>query len=225
MFTSPPELYTALTDLLAVPFAVFFAVKCALLFKKSEKPGTALWCALFIFISVSSALGFVVHFFVFPNDNIKQYLWIPLSLLLCATATTLSAEAVTEFSGGKHTGKIIAVFSVLLFAGFVGMMIGKAAGIKYILVFVFYAIAVVLTGLAFYIIIFVKRKSRHILFYFAGCALQAVGAVFQVTRSVVIDIGTLIDYNSIYHILMIISLFPFYVGCEKYSRSPFTKER
>ncbi len=212
--TTAPELYTALTDLLAVPFTAFFTAKCISLYKNTKRGESAVWGALFAVMGISSLIGFVAHFFVFPQ-SVKDALWVPLSFLLCATATLVLTEAATEFFGEKYIKKAVGATSVLLLLGFVLMMIGKAAGVKYILIFVFYAIAVVVTALALYTLIFIKRKEKHIIFYFIGCALQALGAVFQVSRSLVIDIGIVIDYNSIYHILNIISLIPFYIGVKK----------
>ena len=84
MITSPPELYTALTDLLTVPFAVYFAVKCIALFKKTSKTGVLIFSALFGAMALSSFIGFIAHFFKF-SDSVKGVLWVPLSFLMCVT--------------------------------------------------------------------------------------------------------------------------------------------
>ncbi|MGN1095980.1 MAG: DUF6962 family protein, partial [Eubacteriales bacterium] len=217
MITSPPELFTALTDLLAVPFAIYFLLRCIRIYKKTGKYAVLLWATVFAFLSVSSLLGFTAHFFVFPSESIKQGIWIPLSFTLCATATFLCAEAAVELFGEKYIKRAVTASSVLLVIGFAAMMTGRALKVKYILIFVFYAIIVIVSALVMYIIAFAKYKRRHFIYYFIACAIEAAGAVFQITRNVVINIGVLIDYNSIYHIMMIISLFPFFIGCKKYA--------
>lgn len=217
MITSPPELYTALTDLLTVPFAVYFAVKCIALFKKTSRMGVLIFSALFGAMALSSFIGFIAHFFKF-SDSVKGVLWVPLSFLMCVTSTLLCMQASSELFDKKHIKKITVFMTSVCILGFAAMMIGKAMNIKYILIFVFYAVFVVSAGLIMYIITLVKYKKRYILYYFCGCAVQALGAVFQITRDVYINIGIEIDYNSIYHVLNIISLFPFYIGALRSAR-------
>ena len=127
-------------------------------------------------------------------------------------------QASSELFDKKHIKKITVFMTSVCILGFTAMMIGKAMNIKYILIFVFYAVFVVSAGLIMYIITLVKYKKIYVLYYFCGCAVQALGAVFQITRDVYINIGIEIDYNSIYHVLNIISLFPFYIGALRSAR-------
>ena len=177
MITSPPELYTALTDLLTVPFAVYFAVKCISLFKKTSKTGVLIFSALFGAMALSSFTGFIAHFFKF-GDSVKGVLWVPLSFLMCVTATLLCMQALSELFDKKHIKKITVFMTSVCILGFAAMMTGKEMNIKYILIFVFYAVFVVSAGLIVYIILFVKYKKRYVIYYFCGCAVQALGASF-----------------------------------------------
>lgn len=204
VFTSPPELFTGLTDLLtsALAFAFFFAAGRADSYEKK------LWRMICTALGLSGISGFAAHSFVI-SEKAKDILWYFVPLFMCFTVTLFFMLSYTLFSPGVNRKR-------LLTAGILSSLVSYAVIItlsffyeKYLLVFTLYAALCLLPSIGLFIYLAVKKKAAYYLFFIAGLCIQAPGGIIQAQRKLIIG-G--FDFNSIYHLITCVSLTLLFIG-------------
>lgn len=208
IFTAPPELIGALTDLADAIAAVIFI---ALIGKKSGVR-VKLWKILMLSLAASGLLGFFVHGFAFVAPA-KNYVWVVLSLLLCVTVSLFLLCALCALCGTEKIKKYALYVGIAGGAVYAAMMIASVFYKGYLMIFIVYAIICLVSALAVFVYLYFKTKSPAYALYSLAMIIQIPGGVVQTRRDLVL--WNFLDYNGIYHILLLISVVLLYFGFAK----------
>lgn len=220
IFSQAPEMTTAVTDVILGIFAFWFSYKLG--FKK-ENLRTRLWQYVLIGTGASAVLGFPAHAVhsiagLNPPDLRAQTIyWVFLGFFLFFMITLLGITALTDFFGEKNFCIINVLMSSMglffYFAYFIVAVMEVISG--YFIVFIIYSALIMLIALIIYFLLFVKTKERGYLFIITAILISVIANLVQATRSVSFTLVSEFDYNSVYHFIMILSVFFFYRGVKQ----------
>lgn len=205
-FTSPPELMTALTDLLdAAAACVFFVL---LLRDKTNK--AKMWKAMMVSLAVSGAMGLFVHLIEW-NDSVENVVWILLPLPMCIAVSAFFARAMTELNPAFMKKSVIFA-SVLCAISYAAMLILYFSGAEFLVVFTLYAAAFVFASGVIFTVTFIKTKQKYLLFYIIGVFIEIPGGIVQAKRDLYFTFIVKMDFNSLFHLILLASIILFTVG-------------
>ena len=220
MLSPAPEMTTAVTDGLFGILAFFFAYKLG---GKTNDVRTKLWRYVLAGTGASAVLGVPAHALYAiaganpPNLAAQTMYWAFLGFFLFFMATMLGIAVLNDISGGKYLKKISViigcagiVFYALYFAVAVMQII---AG--YFIVFIGYSALIMIFALISYIVLYIRRKDAGYLFIAAAVLVAVIANVLQASRSIFFTVIWAFDYNSVYHFVMMISMYLFYRGVKK----------
>lgn len=207
-FTTPPEIFTSLSDLLcAVAATAFFFV---LLRDKSTV--ARLWKVVMCSLAVSSCIGFTVHLLDW-DEAFERIVWVILPVFMCIACSMFSVAAVSDASP-RHTKTALVVFSSMCALSYAGLLALYFAygGSKFLVVYTFYAIVCVLFSAAVFGYSFIKTKRKSYLLYLLGILAEVPGGIVQAKRDLYFTLIWKMDYNTVYHMILLTTIILFMAG-------------
>ena len=210
LWTEPPEMTTAATNLLIVCICAVCAV---LIGRRRQSDGLrkALWLVFYLIMIPTGVFGFAVHAVVMDPET-KRIAWIFLCILLGLATTTLSISLFTEIFGRAHVKRIVLwnAAAEILFAGIVCLLSGVVlTGIH--LLFIAYT-GVVLAVLL--VLLLRKSRARPRLWWYIAAILTAVaGGLFELCGDLTVTIVWAFDQGSACHLGIAAALCLFAAGC------------
>lgn len=206
VFTPQPELITGLSDALdALASAAFL-----LLIIKNKSKRALPWKLLMLSLTVSGLMGFVIHTFE-HTAVFERVAWVVLSLFMCVTVSLFVVCSYVEVASKRLKTVYIAASAGCVIA-YTAMMIFSLFTERYLLVYTVFAAAC----LAFSIVILsynmIRGKLYHLLFYIAGIIIQVPGGIIQAQGKIVLNLGIMFDYNTIYHLILLVTVILLYIG-------------
>ena len=209
IWTQPPEMTTAATNLLIVCICAVCAVRICRL-RQADSLRKALWLAFFLIMLPTGIFGFFIHALVTDRET-NRIAWIFLSVLLGLATTSLSITLFTEIFGRPHLRKIvwINVAAEAVFAVIVYNLSGKIPGIH--LVFIAYTGIILLVIL---VLLIRNGKVRpHFRLYVAAILTAAVGGLFELCGDFTFSLIWEFDQGSACHFCIAAALCLFAAGC------------
>lgn len=207
-FTTPPEIFTSVSDLFcAIAATVFFFI---LLRDKSTV--ARLWKVVMCSLAVSSYIGFTVHLLDW-NESFEQVVWVILPVFMCIACSMFSVVSVSDVFP-KHTKTALIVFSSMCALSYAGLLALYFAyrGSKFLVVYTFYAIVCILFSAAMFGYSFVKTKRKSYLLYLLGILCEVPGGIVQAKRDLYFTLIWKMDYNTVYHMLLLTTIILFMAG-------------
>lgn len=198
LINSPTELTTSATDaLLAIECIVIIAL--LLRTAPADRWRTNLWCWVFGLLAIASFLGALVHGVEMPK-TMRTALWTPLYLSLGILVVLFIVGAVADWRGPVAAMRLVP-WGLGVSAAFFGLtaLMGGA-----FIVFIVYAVAVLLGALAIYIFLAASHRLKGavvvalaILLNLAAAAVQASNVSFHLLFP--------FDHNGLFHLVQMVS--------------------
>ena len=211
IWTAPPEMTTAATNLLIVCICAVCAVQIYRL-KQTDTLQKAIWLVFFLIMLPTGLFGFFVHAVVI-DPGTKQLAWVFLSIMLGLTTTSLSIVLFYEILGVRYLKKILC-FSIaadIVFAIAVVFLSGKIPGIHH--VFIAYT-GIVLSVIL--VLLIVKRKVRpHFMWYILAILTAVIGGLFELCGDFTVSLIWSFDQGSVCHLAIAAAMCFFAAGCRR----------
>lgn len=195
---SPTELTTSITDAL-------LAIECAIIIALLRRTAPAnrwrvnLWSWVFALLAIASFLGALVHGLELPKP-IRTALWIPLYLSLGILVALFIVGAVADWRG-LAAAKRLVPWGIGVSAAFFGLTaLLKGA----FMIFIVYAAAVLLSGLAIYIFLAVTHRLQGAAVIALAILLNLAAAAVQASN-VSLHLLFPFDHNGQFHLVQIVS--------------------
>lgn len=212
-FTTQPELITGVTDFLNAVFSVLFFV--LLLRYKTKK--SAFMALVMFWFAVSALIGAFVHSFELP-DEIDLFVWKILPLFMCLTVSTFAACLSLDFWYNKH--KIILIVSVISsIISSAAVVIASSYTEDSLAIYTAYALLCLTFVAVICAVKLIGGRQMHYLFYLGAIATQVIGVFIRANTNLLIDFFILINCDSLYHIVSILTLALLYLGCAASEKS------
>jgi outer membrane protein assembly factor BamB len=210
-WTTAPEMTTAVTNLViaAAAAVLFFLVRKL---RGEDKARAALWQTIFAILCVVGVYGFFVHAIVMDTPTLNKA-WMPLSLIMGFMVAAFTITAFYETLGRRALKKAIIINIILAVVFFLAMLLLSKFIAGYFVVFIAYSAINFVLCVVLYAV--TARKRRHTLYYIAGILLMMTGSVLQAMRTISFTLIWQFDYNTVYHLFLLASLFFFYAGYKK----------
>lgn len=205
-FTSPPEIMTAVTDLFDAIAAIVFLI----ILSRDNSARAKLWKAMMLSLAVSGAMGLFVHSIEW-NESVENAVWILLPLPMCIAVSAFFARAITELNT-RYLKKSVIFASVLCALSYASMLALYFSGAEFLVVFTLYAAVCVLAAGVIFIIAFFKTKQNALWFYIIGVFIEIPGGIVQAKRDLYFTFIVKMDFNSLFHLILLASIIFFTVG-------------
>lgn len=208
IISSGASMTTAITDL--ITGAMIIPIIISIRKKKCEDETLKkLWIMFFLFLSIGSILGFFTHFWMWSKKT-YSLIWVFLYGVLYQILRSFLELSLYMCKGSKfHKSSEKLIFFIILIT-YIITAIMEATGHSPIRLFVISGICVGLPSLfLFYRCAVCKRNrcSKIILFAFIP---QIFGVIYQLLRQGSFTFIWVFDYNSIYHLCLMVSTIIFY---------------
>ena len=205
-FTSPPELITSITDLIdSMAAAVFLA----LLAKDKSKKAT-LWKVMMWSLLISGMMGFFVHLIDW-SENVENITWILLPLPMCIAVSAFFALSVVEVCANAIKTAVI-FSSAMCSVSYAAMVVLFLAEANFLVIFTIFAALFVFAAGIIFGVVFAKTKRKYLLFYMIGVVIEIPGGIVQAKRDLYFKFIVEMDFNSVFHLLLLLSIVLFTVG-------------
>lgn len=204
LFTRPPQLTTAVTDLMIGIFAAYFIIRMKGISEPRKRRKT-IWKAFMWTMLASGLGGFFIHGFRI-SDRVVAFAWFLLIFIMFATASTYAMAVLYELLEDAKLKKMVYILIVLNMAGYIVTLIASRYTSKFLAVFVIYAGILMLASLVLLAFMIIKRKAYYCLYLMAGAVLQVAGGVVEACRTARFTLIWEFDFNSIYHLATVASI-------------------
>lgn len=221
LFTSPPQITTAVTDLFISMAAAYFIIRMKSI-DEQRKNRRAIWKAFMGTMLVSGAGGFFIHGFNI-SDHAVAVLWFPLAFVMFATASMFAMAVFYELIGDGKLKKLCFILVISNISGYIAMLASSLYTSKFLVVFGVYT--GILMIMCLYILFFniVKRKKYYCYYFVTGAVFQILGGIIEAFRTARFTFIWEFDFNSIYHFATIASIMCFFImykeGAKYYRRN------
>lgn len=210
-WTTAPEMTTAVTNIvIAVSAAVLFFLVRKL--HGEDRVRAALWQTIFAILCAVGVYGFFVHAIVMDTPTLNAA-WMPLSFIMGLMVAAFTITAFYEAFGRRALKKAVIINVILAVIFFLAMLLLSKFIAGYFVVFIAYSAINFILCVVLYA--FTARKRRHTIYYIVGILLMMAGSVLQAMRTITFTIVWQFDYNTVYHLFLLASLFFFYTGYKK----------
>ena len=186
--TTGYELTTALTNIIIFATSFFSYIKT----KK-----TKYWKLFFLFMSIDSFLGVIVHG-IKMSTSLNNILWIILLINFAITINILLAIFL------KYKTRHIIILSMLLI---IMLMVHLSLNINFILSFTMYVLLVLILCIYYLFKSNIKNKKYFII----GFIIQIIGGIIMLSKIHLM----MLDHNGVYHLFMTLTIIFFYLGVNK----------
>lgn len=210
--TTPPEMTTAITDILLGFQALYVYGKIKNLPVKTTK--TKIWAWVFLLLVGTSFYGSIAHAVVMEKWFLNLF-WHPLSFMLGMLVSMFVVGVVVEWKGESVFKSVLKIMIGLGILFFIIMLVLSTMIEGYFIVFIAYSTLTMLFSLFVYIYLAYKRSEESTKFLAFGILLILAGSVVQALRSVSFTLVWEFDYNSVYHFFMMGAVFLFQKGTVK----------
>lgn len=190
---------TAITDLLNALFAVAFVL---VTLRNKSREGK-LWRATMGWLAAAGFIGFAVHSVVW-DATVKAVIWKILQLPMCICVSLFAVLALTKLRNGKF-GRDLIFFSSLCAAVYALMFAVSCFSNKFLLIYVIYAASCLIFSIVILSVAMIRDRKYVYLFYTIGLLVQAPGGVLQALRRGGFTLIWEFDFNSIYHLILLLS--------------------
>ena len=209
MLTSPPEFTGAVTDLINAPIAILLILLTAGI-KDSRKRRKLLFVLLYLSVALTGIYGFIIHAFQL-SDKTTLILWIflyPFMHMMVLIFSLISSDSNLGAKAYKRSAIILSVMTAV--SCIVTELFLCFTDINALYPFIIFAVLALIPSLFIFAKKAISTKEKFSSLMTAGLIIQLIGAVFQATRNVYITLIWEFDYNSIYHVLLTVSIIVFY---------------
>lgn len=208
LFTQPPELTTAITNIAIVIASLVCLVLT--LRSKHDKMRVKLWSGVYIALSVAAFSGVLIHGLNISRQAYERA-WILQSCLLCAAISAFFIATVYELTGERHLkSRTVPFTAAACIAACAAMLIFKNFWSDYLLIFTGYAGVLFGISLIIYLYLAIKQKNPRCLLAAGGIIIQMLGGLVQAQGTFLVNIfGLDYDFNSFCHVFIVFSLFFF----------------
>lgn len=177
-----------------------------------DRARSALWQTIFALLCAVGIYGFCVHAIVMDTPTLNAA-WMPLSFLMGLMVASFTITAFYETFGSRVLKKAVIINVILSVVFFLAMLLLSKFIAGYFVVFIVYSALNFLLCLVLYGV--TARKRKHTVYYMIGILLMMAGSVLQAMRTITFTLIWKFDYNTVYHLFLLASLFFFYTGYEK----------
>ncbi len=210
IFSEPPELTTAITDLLVtlVALALLLLLACY----RAERGGRR-WMLMYALVAVCGLAGALVHGVLLP-PALESLLWRLLPLLFCLAALAYAVALICEINDRRHCRRIALITTLCFTAGFAALLLfsdGYATKNYYQVLIVAMAVVGVVV-LLLLILLAIRNRRWELWYHIAGLLVLAAGGFLGAQKDLLIFIVWLFDANSVFHVLFAFVLVLFYLG-------------
>jgi hypothetical protein len=198
LINSPTELTTSATDaLLAIECTVIIAL--LLRTAPADRWRTNLWCWVFGLLAIASFFGALAHGLEMPK-SMRTALWTPLYLSLGSLVVMFIVGAVADWLGRVAAMRLVP-WGLGVSAAFFGLtaLMGGA-----FIVFIAYAAAVLLSGMAIYIFLAATHRLPGAAVVALAILLNLAAAAVQASN-VSLHLLFPFDHNGVFHLVQIVS--------------------
>lgn len=209
IFTTDPEMTTALTDVLIAIVSLFgYYSSKKIIANRNEKLS---WKLFYIFLVFAGLFGFTIHG-IKLDAFVIDILWKTLSFIFCIVVTLLLFASVFKLNSKKIKKKYFIIFSFISLLIYIFMFIMASLGYDFLKLYIFYVGFCLLLIVMIYIYLYFKRKEKNMIYFIIAILLQLIGGLILLGQSTVIKVIWLFDFNSIYHIFLVFTLLLFIYG-------------
>lgn len=212
-FTSPPELTTAITDfILGCQSLIFlFMIRS---YSRKEPLKIRIWSWVFGLLATVSIYGAVVHGIVMDRET-QIALWMPLTFLLGMMVSIFAIGVMYDWKGSGVLKKATVTMLSLGVIFFIAMLILSKLVPNSFIIFIAYSGGTMLFSLVIYACLAAKRRDGSLVLMAAGIATIIVASVLQAMRSIHFTLIWEFDFNSVYHVIIMVAVILFYGGLRK----------
>jgi len=211
--TSPPEMTTAITDILlgCLVLVLFFRVRAL---KTREPVKAGLWSWTLGLLAFASFYGAIAHAVVMSKETLALF-WMPLSFVLGMMVSLFAAAMLYEWKGTRILKRAIAVMLSMGALFFAVMLVLSRFIDRYFIVFIAYSGLAMVCSLLLCLGLAVSRRDRALFLMAAGIAAIIIASIIQAMRTVSFTLLWEFDYNSVYHFILMVAVLLIYAGVKK----------
>jgi hypothetical protein len=191
----PTEQTTAATDAVLAVMALLLALYLRRI-GRSRPFKTGLWVGAFLLLTLSAALGAVVHGIAL-SEGLRAFLWHPLYLSLGLLVALFLVAAIYDVRDEAAARRLLPFMLIvgLLFFGITLLIPGS------FLVFIVYEAVAMLLAFMGYLWIAVRGRLRGAWLMAAGILVTMIAAGVQAGESVSFTLVWAFDHNGAFHLI------------------------